>query len=110
MVNDHADESAYYDSWIHRNHRAVALSLSNIVPKQLVDSPHKLLKKHLRQLVSLESGVQQQTLKLGIAFVVLERAHRQSFKHRAVVFFLKRLSHHRLGIHRVARTRFMIEN
>src|SRR5258705_12958055 len=54
--------------------------------------------------------MKQQSLKLGIAFVVVERAKCQLLKNRPVIFLLQRVCNHLLRIHRVTRASLMVEN
>src|SRR2546426_4638165 len=101
-MNNHADEGTNNDCRIDLDHRTVALPVSNIATQRLINTPHELLKKHLRELVPLECGMKQQPLEFRIAFVMLECAECQSFENRAVILFLKRLGNHLLRIHGIS--------
>jgi len=106
MVNDHANERAHYDRRIHRHHRAVALSFGYVVAKQFVNPAHKLLKKHLRQLVSL--GALRATANVETRDRIRgDRARRLPVAQKPCgrLFPESASANHCLGIHRIARNK-----
>src|SRR5437867_4399733 len=102
MVDDHTDESPNDNRGIHLDHGAVALPFSDVIAQEFVNATDKFFKKYLREFMAFERRMKQQSLKLRIAFMVLQRAERQLLKYRAVVFLLQRLGNHLLGVHGVA--------
>lgn len=111
VVHHHADEAADDDRRIDLDERAVALPFAQVGAEKLVNLQNKLVEEHLRQLVLFERRVEQQTLKLRIAVVVIERAERKRFKNATIVLALNRIRGDLGGFKRAAAfARLMIEN
>src|SRR6185503_1771378 len=87
-----------------------ALTLGDVSTEQFVNAPNEFFEKHFRQFVPLERRIEQQTLKVRIQFVMLERTEGESLKHRAIVLQLERLRDHLFRIHRVSAAGFVIKN
>jgi len=111
MVHDHPDEAAHDDRRIDIDKRAFALALPYVTPQKLVNAPHELIEKHLRELVFLERRMKQESLKFGIVFVVIEGAERESFEHRAIILPADTFGGHLFRFERLASAaRFVVEN
>src|SRR5215213_10313544 len=110
VVHHHADEAAHDDRGIDFDQRALALTLANVTAKKVINTTDKLLEEHLRQLVFFERRVEQQTLKLRIVFVMIERTESERLKDGAVVFPLDGLGSHFRRLKPAARARFVIED
>src|SRR5215208_2780241 len=57
VVQHHADEAANHDRGINFDQGTLALALANVAAKKVINSTHKLLEEHLRELVFFERGV-----------------------------------------------------
>src|SRR6185437_12480402 len=88
----------------------IAPSPPDVRAQRVINALHKFFPKHLRQLVFLESGMQQQPLKFRVAFVLLERVQGDAFKDGAVVLARNRISDDRHGIHLVVQASFVIQD
>ncbi len=109
-MHDHADESAHDNFRFDVNKCPIALTLANVTAEKLVNPQNKLFPKHSRQLVLFQRRMQQQTLKLRIAFVLFQSMQRQPLENRAVVFPSDGFGDDLAGIHLVVQTGFVIEN
>jgi hypothetical protein len=111
MVHDHTDKAADDDRGIDIDKRTVALAPAYVVAQKLVNTQHELIEEHLRELVFFERRVQQQSLKLGIVFVVVECAAREGFENRAIVLLADAFGGHLFRFEGfAAAARFMVEN
>src|SRR6185369_5908678 len=110
MVHHHSDEAAHDDRGIHLDERSLALSLADVAAKKLVHATHKFVEKHLRELVLLECGVEQQTLKVRIVFVVIQSAECQRLENAAVVFASDRIRSHLSRLKFPSRARLVVED
>src|SRR5713226_6929537 len=98
MVNDHADKGADDDCRIDLDHGSVSLPLPYVSAKRFIKRAHVSFPEHCREFVSLERGMQQQPVKLGIAFVTLQRIEGKLLKDRAIVFSLQGIGYRGAGI------------
>ena len=110
VVHHHADERS-----ARRSPDPFRSTLLHVVAREcsaekLVNSPDKLVEEHLRELVLLECGVKQQSLKVGIVFVVFERTESERLKHGAIVFTRDAVSRHLCRLKLATRACFVIED
>ena len=111
MVHDHSDKATHDDRRIDIDECAFTLTLPYVTAQELVNSPHELIEEHLCELVFLERRVKEESLKLGIVFVVVESAERESFEDRAIVLAANAFGGHLFRFERLASaTRFVVEN
>jgi hypothetical protein len=111
MVHDHPDEAAHDDRGIDIDEGTFALALPYVTAEKLVDAPYELVEEHLRELVFLERRVQQQSLKLGVVFVVVEGAERERFENGAIVLLVDTFGGHLFRFEGfAAAARFVVEN
>jgi hypothetical protein len=111
MMHDHPDEGAHDNSGIDIDERTFALALAYVTAEELVDAPYELVEEHLRQFVFLERRVQQQSLKLGIVFVMVECAKREGLENGSIVLLADAFGCHLFRFESfAAAARFMVEN
>ena len=111
VVHDHSDEATHDDRRIDVDERAFALTLADVAAEEFVNAPHKLVEEHLRELVFFERRMQQQTLKIGIVFVVRESSEGERFENGAIVFAPDAFGGHFFRFKRfAAAARFVVEN
>src|SRR6185503_10269990 len=110
MMHHHSDEAAHDNRRIHLDKRSLALSLTDVAAKELVHTTHKLVEEHLRELVLLERGVEQQSLKLRIVLVMIQRTECQRLKNATIVFATDRVGRHLSRFKLASRARFVVEN
>src|ERR1051325_5010613 len=106
VVHHHADETTNHDRGIHFDQGALALTLVNIAAEKFINSTNKLVEEHLRKLVLVEGGVEQQPLKVRVLFVVVECSESERLKDGPIVFALDGVGSHFLRLKLIARTRF----
>src|SRR6185369_13406377 len=85
MVHHHSNKRTNDNVWVHLDERSLFLSFPYVPSEKLVHAEHKLLEKHLRQLVFLKCRVQQETLEVGIVLVMLERSKCEPFKYGPII-------------------------
>ena len=83
-MNNHADEGTDNDCRIDFDHRSITLTLGDVAAEEFINATNELFKKHLREFMTLEGGMQQQALKLRIDLVVLQRSDKTKFGSRLV--------------------------
>ena len=109
-MNHHADEGADDDQRIHFDQRTFTLALPDVLPDKLINVAYKFLPEHLRQLVTFERRVKEESLKFRIAIVMVQRIERESFKNSTIISLLQDVADHVKWIHDVFVARFVIED
>src|SRR5919106_4559128 len=111
VVHNHPDEATHDDRRIDIDERAFALALPYVTAQELVNAPHELIEKHLREFVFLERRMEQESLKLGIVFVMVEGTERECLEHGAIVLLADTFGGHLFRFERLApAASFVVEN
>src|ERR1700687_658408 len=108
-MDNHADKRAHDDKRFDFNHGAVTLTLANVAAEKVVERPHGSFPKHVGQLVPLKGRMQQQAVKLHVAFIMLESAEGKSLKNSLVVFARDSVRDHLAGVKGRITARFVVE-
>src|SRR5688500_6040478 len=80
VVHHHPDEAAHDDRRVDIDARAFALALAYVAAEEFINAADKLIEEHLRELMLLERRMEQQSLKVGIVFVVGKSSQRERFE------------------------------
>src|SRR6267378_902523 len=86
MMNNHTDESTHDNGGLNLDHCAVVLPPAYVLTKKFVKRTHISFPEHLCEFVSLERGMQQEPVKLCIAFVMFQGGKGKAFENSSVVF------------------------